>query len=74
MAQWHYDRLSSQDNSYLLFEKGNVRMHVASANIFDVGPLESASGGIDIDLVKRATESFLHLVPRYRQRLHEIPV
>ena len=74
MAQWHYDRLSAQDNSFLLWEKGNVRMHVASANIFDVGPLQTESGGIDIDLVKRATASYLHLVPRYRQRLHEIPV
>ena len=74
MAQWHYDRLSSQDNSFLLWERGNVRMHVASVNIFDIGPLKAAAGGIDIDLVKRATESFLHRVPRYRQRLHSIPV
>ena len=75
MAQWHYDRLSSQDNSFLLWEQGNVRMHVASANIFDIGPLkDAATGGVDIDLVKRATESFLPRVPRYRQRLHSIPV
>lgn len=74
MAQWHYDRLSSQDNSFLLWEQGNVRMHVASTNIFDIGPLKSATGGVDIDLVKRATESFLPRVPRYRQRLHSIPV
>jgi len=73
MAEWHYDRLTAQDNSFLLLEQGNVRMHVASTNIFDVGPLQTEGGGIDIDLVKRATESFLHLVPRYRQRLHEIP-
>ncbi|HIF92340.1 MAG: wax ester/triacylglycerol synthase family O-acyltransferase [Myxococcales bacterium] len=74
MAQRHYDRLSAQDNSFLLLEQGNVRMHVASTNIFDVGPLQTEGGGIDIDLVKRATESYLHLVPRYRQRLHEIPL
>jgi diacylglycerol O-acyltransferase len=74
MAQWHYDRLSSQDNTFLLWEQGNVRMHVASTSIFDIGPLKSATGGVDIDLVKRATESFLHRVPRYRQRIHLIPV
>ena len=73
MSPQHYDRLSSQDNSFLLWEKGNVRMHVASTNIFDIGALKDESGGIDIALVKRATESYLHLVPRYRQRLHEIP-
>ncbi len=74
MAKQHYDRLSSQDNSFLLWENGNIRMHVASCNIFDIGPLRSDSGGVDIDLVKRATKSILHLVPRYRQRLHQIPV
>jgi WS/DGAT/MGAT family acyltransferase len=74
MAHWHYDRLSSQDNSFLLWEKGNVRMHVASTNICDIGPLRLESGGIDIDQVKRATEAILHLVPRYRQRLHQIPL
>lgn len=74
MADWHYDRLSTQDNSFLLWEKGHVRMHVASTNIFEIGPLRDEAGGVDIDLVRRATESFLHLVPRYRQRLHEIPL
>jgi diacylglycerol O-acyltransferase / wax synthase len=55
-------------------ERGNVRMHVASTNICDMGPLRTESGGIDIELVKRATMSIIHLVPRYRQRLFEIPV
>lgn len=74
MAKWHYDRLSSQDNSFLLYEKnGNIRMHVASTNICDIGPLRTESGGVDIETVKRASEAILHLVPRYRQRLHEIP-
>ncbi|MFO0688916.1 MAG: wax ester/triacylglycerol synthase family O-acyltransferase [Myxococcota bacterium] len=74
MAPWHYDRLSSQDNAFLLWERGHVRMHVASTNICDMGPLRSESGGIDIELVKRATMGIIHLVPRYRQRLIEIPV
>jgi WS/DGAT/MGAT family acyltransferase len=74
MTRWYYDRLSSQDNGFLLWEQGNVRMHVASTVIFDVGPLATEGGGVDIDQVKRATESFLHLVPRYRQRLHQIPL
>ncbi len=74
MAQWHYDRLSAQDNSFLLWEKtGHVRMHVASTNILDIGGLRREGGGVDIDLVRRATESSLHMVPRYRQRLYQIP-
>ncbi len=73
MPKYAYDRLTAQDNSFLLFERGNVRMHVASAMVCDAGPLREKDGGIDIDMFKRATEAFLHLVPRYRQRLHEIP-
>jgi WS/DGAT/MGAT family acyltransferase len=49
-------------------------MHVASTVIFDVGPLATGDGGVDVDQLKRATESFLHLVPRYRQRIYEIPL
>jgi WS/DGAT/MGAT family acyltransferase len=73
MPKYAYDRLSAQDNSFLLFERGNLLMHVASAMVCDPGPLRKRDGGIDIETFKRATESFLHLVPRYRQRLHEIP-
>ena len=73
MPKYAYDRLSAQDNSFLLLERGNVRMHVASTLVCDAGPLRHADGGIDVELFKRATQSFLHLVPRYRQRLHAIP-
>jgi diacylglycerol O-acyltransferase len=73
MPKYAYDRLSAQDNSFLLMERGNVRMHIASTMVCDSGPLRRSDGGIDVDLFKRATESFLHLVPRYRQRLHAIP-
>jgi hypothetical protein len=73
MPKYAYDRLSAQDNSFLLMERGNVRMHVASTLVCDAGPLRHRDGGIDVDLFKRATESFLHRVPRYRQRLHAIP-
>ncbi len=73
MPKHAYDRLSAQDNSFLLWERGNVRMHVATTMVCDPGPLRKRDGGIDVETFKRATESFLHLVPRYRQRLHAIP-
>jgi diacylglycerol O-acyltransferase / wax synthase len=73
MPRYTYDRLSAQDNNFLLWERGNVRMHIASTMVCDAGPLRRRDGGIDVDTFKRATESFLHLVPRYRQRLHAIP-
>lgn len=75
MARYNYERLSSQDNSFLLFEQGNVRMHVSSTNVLDVGPLKTGKrGGVDIELIKDAMASVLHLVPRYRQRLFQIPL
>ena len=73
MPKYAYDRLSAQDNNFLLWERGNVRMHIASTLVCDAGPLKKRDGGIDVDTFKRATESYLHLVPRYRQRLHAIP-
>ncbi len=73
MPRYAYDRLSAQDNNFLLWERGNVCMHVASLLVCDAGPLRQQDGGIDIDTVKRATEAYLHLVPRYRQRVLEIP-
>lgn len=73
MARYNYDRLSVQDNSFLLMEGANARMHVSSTLIYEAGPLRTPEGGIDIDRIMRATESYLHRIPRYRQKLHFIP-
>ena len=74
MARYNYDRLSVQDNSFLLFETPKSQMHVSSTLIYEAGPLRTAGGGIDIERIKRATESYLHRIPRYRQKLHFIPL
>jgi len=73
MARYAYDRLSAQDNSFLLWETPYLPMHVSSTLVLEAGPFRSADGGIDIERYKRATEAILHRVPRYRQRLHWIP-
>jgi WS/DGAT/MGAT family acyltransferase len=73
MAHYNYDRLSAQDNTFLLFETPKTQMHVSSTSIYQAGPLRTEEGGIDIDRVKRATEGYLHRIPRYRQKLHFIP-
>ena len=49
-------------------------MHVAAVQIFEASPLRTSDGGIDIGAFHRATESVLHLIPRYRQRLAWIPL
>ena len=73
MPRYGYDRLSAQDNSFLIWETPYVHMHVASTMILEVGPLRTADGGIDVERFKRATEAVLHRIPRYRQKLHWIP-
>ncbi len=73
MASYAYDRLSAQDNSFLLWETPYLHMHVSSTLVFETGPFRTAEGGVDIERYKRATEATLHRVPRYRQKLHWIP-
>src|SRR5262245_6676789 len=73
MPRYGYDRLTAQDNSFLLWETPYVHMHVASTMVFETGPFRTNEGGVDIERYKRATEAILHRVPRYRQKLHWIP-
>jgi len=74
MARYNYDRLSAQDNSFLLFETHNLPMHVSSTMVFDAGPLRTPEGGIDVEAIRRATAAVLHRIPRYRQKLHWVPL
>jgi WS/DGAT/MGAT family acyltransferase len=73
MPRYSYERLSAQDNMFLLMERPNVHMHVAATLIYESGALGTADGGVDIARYKRAVESVLHRIPRYRQKLRWIP-
>src|SRR5436190_13260150 len=61
------DRLSPLDASFLHFEDDASHMHVACALIFD-GEAPA------YDDLLRHVERRLHLVPRYRQRLANVPL
>ena len=74
MPSYSYDRLSPQDNSFLLWETPYVHMHVSSTLVLDAGPLRTEEGGVDFAAIRRGTEAFLHRVPRYRQKLFQIPL
>jgi WS/DGAT/MGAT family acyltransferase len=63
----HGDRISALDASFLHLEKSGERLHVASVTIFD-GPAPSW------DELREHVEARLHLVPRFRQRLAEVPL
>jgi WS/DGAT/MGAT family acyltransferase len=69
MGHYKYDRLSAQDTSFLIFEKPNINMHVASTAIYKAGKLRTAEGGVDFPRIKKAIGDILHRIPRYRQKL-----
>ena len=69
-----YDRLSAQDNSFLVGETPTSHMHIGGVSIFELGDLATPEGGVDFSLIRRATEAQLHRIPRYRQRLRWTPL
>jgi WS/DGAT/MGAT family acyltransferase len=54
-------------------ERHNVYMHVAATSIYERGPLVGEDGSFDIAAYRRAVEGFIHLIPRYREKLKWIP-
>ena len=74
MAHYAYDRLTALDNSFLILEKPNAYMHVASTQVFETGPLRRPDGGVDGEAIKALVAASLPLIPRYRQKLAWIPV
>ena len=68
-----YERLSAQDASFIGLEDARCHMHVGGVMLFDAQPVRTDEGGIDIERIRAAIESRLHLVPRFRQRLAFLP-
>ncbi len=61
------DRLSGLDASFLHLEDASAHMHVASVMLFEGDPPP-------YDELLEGIERRLHLVPRYRQRLANVPL
>jgi len=74
MAQYMYEPLSPQDQSFLVLETPQLHMHVSSTQIFELGPLASGDGGVDFERIKRFIGSVLHRIPRYRQKVLAVPL
>jgi WS/DGAT/MGAT family acyltransferase len=73
VAHYKYERLSAQDNDFLLWEKPNLPMHGGAVQIFERGPLGTEDGGVDFARIKLGYEAILERIPRYRQKLAWIP-
>ncbi len=73
MSNQNFDRLSAQDNSFLVAESPHTPLHVAAVGIYEASRLTCKGGGIDFRKIRRALESRLHRIPRYRQKLMWVP-
>jgi WS/DGAT/MGAT family acyltransferase len=69
----HYERLSNLDASFLALETRTTHMHVGAVAIFAPGP-QVGDEGVDIDTVRQLILSRLDQIPRYRQRLANVPL
>lgn len=74
MPSYSFERLSAQENRFLLLESPETPMHATSVAIYRAGPLATSNGGVDIARLKRFIGSLLHQVPRYRQKLKTVPI
>ena len=74
MASYRYDRLSAQDNTFLVGETPNAHMHISGLSVFDIADLTTVEGGVDFPKLRSAVEGVLHRIPRYRQKLQWVPV
>lgn len=61
------DRLSPQDASFLYIENDVNHMHIATVALFEGPPPRDQQ-------IEQMVASKLHLVPRYRQRVHFVPL
>ena len=70
----HFEPLRAMDRQFLSMEDANIHMHVSGFSVYELAPMRSASGGVDFPLFRRAIESVLPRIPRYRQRLAYTPI
>ena len=74
MSDAYYERLSALDASFLGFEERNTHWHEAAVMVFDANPLRTSDGGLDFEQVIDNFEWSFGQVPRYRQRVVNIPL
>lgn len=68
-----YDRLTALDTSFLLIESPRTPMHVAAVLVLDAEPLRDRTGRFRLGDVQNFVSSRLHLAPRMRQVVREVP-
>lgn len=67
------ERLSATDRAFLAIEEGALRMHVAVTMVLDGADFVAPDGALDAERLTAQIASSLDAVPRFRQRVHEVP-
>ena len=68
-----FERMSALDAVFLAAEGEHTPMHLGSLSILDAGPLVDERGAFRLHAVRTRVAERLHLVPRFRQRVREVP-
>jgi diacylglycerol O-acyltransferase / wax synthase len=66
-------RLSALDATFVYAESQRVPLHVGSLTIVEAAPLRDADGVLNIQRLREDVAARLHLIPRFRQRMVEVP-
>jgi diacylglycerol O-acyltransferase / wax synthase len=69
MLATHYERLSTLDASFLLFEDRDAHMHLGSVSFLDAAPFQLQEGGLNFVLIERCMMQILPRHPRLRQKI-----
>lgn len=69
----HFERLTALDAGFLVAETPTTPMHIGAVITVERAPFVDAHGRVRLDRVRRYVEARLHLVPRLRQVLREVP-
>jgi diacylglycerol O-acyltransferase / wax synthase len=67
------DPLAAIDAQFLYWDSDNAPMCMGNICIFEGAPLFDSDGNFKLAAVRNAIESRLHLVPRYRRKVLEMP-
>ena len=68
-----FDTLSAIDAQFLYWDSDRTPMNMGNLCILEGAPLADERGAFRLEDVRRAIESRLHLVPRYRRKVLEVP-
>lgn len=69
-----YDRLGAMDASFLHLERLETPMHVGALSVFEGGAFFDEAGRFRLADARRLVDSRLHLIPRFRKRLMDVPL